>query len=219
MLFPKDEILLDEPAQQAVIRGLRDGQRASWATLYDGYSADLWRYVARLVGSSRDDVADVVQETFLAAAKSARNFDPARGTLWSWLTGIAHHQISLYWRQVSKRSRLQQLIRQQMDDAGLWQTDSDSVQRIWESRELGDLVRATLASLTSDYAFILTAKYLDGFSLDDLAQREGGTVDAMKSKLARARREFRVRFERMTREPAQFLEDLAVNEGSHLSAG
>lgn len=212
--LPKDENLLDEPAQQAVICGLRDGHRASWTALYDGYSTDLWRYVARLVGSSSNDIADVVQETFLAAARSARHFDPGRGTLWTWLTGIAHHQIAQHWRQVGKRARILELAQTQAVEIGRGNFDRDGVRDVWERGELADLIRAALASLSSDYASILIGKYMDELSLEELTQREGGTVDAMKSKLARARREFRVRFERITREPGSVLDDSLTDERS-----
>ena len=200
--------MLDEPDQTAVIRGLRDGQRDAWATLYQAYSADIWRYVARLVGASSADVADVVQETFLAAARSAVRFDPDRGTLWSWLTGIAHHQTSLYWRQSARQSRLRTLaeqgageLRRLLDESG---DDSD----IWERREMADLVRATLASLSGDYATILAAKYLDDFSLEQISRQSGGSVDATKSRLARARREFKLKFEQMSRDPIPALDGI-----------
>ena len=50
-------------------------------------------------------VADIVQESFLAAAATARQFDPDRGTLWSWLAGIAHHRVSAFWRRKVARRR------------------------------------------------------------------------------------------------------------------
>ena len=191
---------MEEPDQQAVIRGLRNGQQDSWTALYDGYSADLWRYVARLIGSSSGDIADVVQETFLAAARSARQFDPERGTLWAWLTGIAHHHVSLYWRQTHKRSRLMELVESRALELSYWIEGRDELIDLWERQELVDLVRATLGQMSADYASVLTAKYLDDQSLDEIAAKDGGSTDAIKSKLARARREFRTRFERITRE-------------------
>ncbi len=202
--------MLDEPDQRAVIRGLRDGHRDAWTALYDGYSTDVWRYVARLIGSSSVDVADVVQETFLAAAKSARQFDAEKGTLWSWLTGIAHHQSAIYWRQINRRSRLFELVQSGAGQLRRWVDESDSTDDVWNQGEMADLVRATLASLSSDYATILAAKYLDEQSLEEIAAQHGGSVDAVKSKLARARREFRSRFERMTREPSIATDGLSV---------
>ncbi len=193
--------MLDEPDQQAVIRGLRLGDRDAWSALYDGYSADIWRYVARLVGAEATAVADIVQETFLAAARSARQFDPQRGTLWAWLSGIAHHQSALYWRQINKVQRLKELVEARADELRRWLETSEAADEPWARLELADAVRGVLADLPADYAALLTAKYLDERTLDELSRESGGTVDAIKSKLARARREFRARMEVLVREP------------------
>ena len=72
---------------------------------------------------------------------------------------------------------------------------------LFDQQELAELVRGVLFDLSADYATLLTAKYLDEQSLDDLAGRFGSSVEAIKSKLARARREFREKFESLTREP------------------
>lgn len=202
--------MLEEPDQQAVIHGLRLGDRNAWSALYDGYSADIWRYVARLVGPETAAVADIVQETFLAAAKSARQFDPQRGSLWAWLSGIAHHQSSLYWRQINKIQRLKELVEAKADQLRHWLETSEPADEPWARLELADAVRGVLADLPADYSALLTAKYLDERTLDELSRESGGTVDAVKSKLARARREFRIRMEALVREPTVRRNDCEV---------
>ena len=192
--------MLDEHDQLAVIRGLRDGSREAWTALYLGYSADVWRYVGRLVGNHGNDVGDVVQETFLAAARAAQQFDSSRGSLWSWLAGIAHHQAAVYWRHAAKPGRLRALVEAGAVELRHWWDGSESAEGLLEKRELTDLVRGVLSDLSADYATLLTAKYLDEQSLDDLARQLGSSVEAIKSKLARARREFRAKFESLTRE-------------------
>ena len=189
--FHETAPLLDEHDQTAVICGLQTGNREAWAALYDGYSTDVWRYVARLVGPEVADVADVVQDTFLAAARSARSFDSGRGSLWGWLTGIAHHHVSLSWRQINKAARLQKLAEAHAGELHRWLDGSEFEPLTLEQSELAELVRGVLAELPSDYAALLTAKYLDELSLDELSRQWGHSVEALKSKLARARREFR----------------------------
>lgn len=191
--------MLDEHDQHVVIRGLREGSREAWSALYRGYSIDVWRYVARLVGPQSADVADVVQETMLAAARSARQFDPSQGTLWSWLAGIAHRQAALAGRRAHRATRVVALAE---SGAVLFRSLSeteDATDTIWERRELAELVRWLLAEMSPEYAGLLTGKYLDELTLEELSQQWGGAIEATKSKLARARREFREQFERVTR--------------------
>lgn len=202
--------MLDESDQQAVVLGLWRGEPGAWSALYDAYSADVWRYVARLVGPESASVADILQETFLAAARTAGTFDPQRGTLWAWLTGIAHHQVAQYWRQISKVQRLQELVQAGGGELHRWLQTTEPADETWQRQELADAVRGVLAELPAEYSMLLTAKYLDDRSLEDLAREAGGSIDAVKSKLARARREFRGRIEGLLRDPALRQRDFEV---------
>src|SRR6187549_239554 len=103
---------MDEQTAREVARGLRDGRPEAWRTLYDAFAERVWRSVARLLGPNAADVADVVQETMLAAARSAATFDPGRGALWLWLWGIARRQVALHFRKQQRHDRLRQ--------AGAW---------------------------------------------------------------------------------------------------
>src|SRR5437667_989782 len=97
--------MLDEQQERLIALGLREGKADAWQALYDAYAERIWRGVARLLGPQSTDVADVVQETMMAAARSARTFDSARGSLWPWLWGIAHNHVALHLRK-QERQRL-----------------------------------------------------------------------------------------------------------------
>jgi len=185
--------LLDEPDQLTVILGLQEGCRDAWARLYDGYSVDVWRYVARLVGNDAA-VWDVVQETLIEAAQSARKFDPARGTLWSWLAGIAHHQVAAHWRRAQGVRALHDRVMSDRADRALATGDNRPASHASETRELVESVRKALAELPAEHAALLVAKYSEDRSLADLSRDWGSSIEATKSKLARARREFKAKF-------------------------
>ncbi len=57
--------------------------------------------------------------------------------------------------------------------------------------ELATLVRATLTEMPQEYEAVLTAKYLDGESVERIASQQHSTVTAVRSRLARARQMFR----------------------------
>src|SRR3954452_14671579 len=98
--------MLDDHHELRIAQGLREGKADAWQALYDAYAERVWRGVARLLGPRSADVADVVQETMLAAARSARTFDPAKGALWPWLWGIARLQVALHYRKQERHDRL-----------------------------------------------------------------------------------------------------------------
>ena len=190
--------MLDEQQELLIARGLREGKNSAWQWLYDAYAERVWRGVARLLGPHSTDVADVVQETMMAAARSAATFNPARGSLWPWLWGIAHNHLALHLRKQERRTRLTQ--------ASAWLGASNGQLLHWlegkepsppaalAAAELGTLVRATLTALPADYALLLTARYLEGETVALIAQREHSSETAVRSKLARARTAFREAF-------------------------
>ena len=154
-----------------------------------------------LIGPNTADVADVVQETMIAAARSARGYDAAKGSLWLWLWGIARLQVALHFRKQQRHDRLKH--------TGDWLAASNGRLSRWldgvdptpadllETAELAAIVRTTLANLPVDYESLLTAKYLDGESIAQIAGRERCTESAVHSKLARAREAFRQAFARI----------------------
>ena len=184
---------MDEELAHRVATGLRSGDPDAWRQLYDAFAERVWRGVARLLGPHPADIADVVQETMLAAARSVRNFDGAKGSLWNWLWGIARTQVALHFRQRRRHDR--------------WKWDAltrpEGTEALHESgieiNEVAEAVRAALGELPAEYEQLLTAKYSDGDSVERIAGRERLTETAVRSKLARARAAFRAAYLRMNR--------------------
>jgi RNA polymerase sigma-70 factor (ECF subfamily) len=192
--------MLDEHQERRIAQGLREGKTEAWQALYDAHAEQVWRSVARLLGPECAEVADVVQETMLAAARSAATFDPKRGTLWMWVSGIARNQAILHLRKQDRRQRL-------VKASGLLAATNGQFLRWLEGKEpsppgalaaaeVAMLVRATLAALPADYGVLLTARYLDDESVAEIALREQGSEVAVRSRLARARQAFREAFAR-----------------------
>ena len=184
-----------------IVQGLRQGNRQAWLDLYELYAEQLWRNVARLMYEDAASVADVVQETFLAGARSAGNFDPRRGSLWTWLWAIAQRQVALHYR---KQKPIAVLAKAQK-----WWNSLNGEKTDWlegrerppadvlESQELATLVRHTLAELQAEYQTLLMAKYVDGATVEQIAKEIDRSPVAIRSKLARARKAFRRVFRRL----------------------
>ena len=199
--------MLDEQQERLIAQGLREGKADAWQALYDAYAERVWRGVARLLGAQSADVADVVQETMMAAARSAVGFDPARGSLWPWLWGIAHNHVALHLRKQEQRHRLTKASAALAASNGQLPLPDALV-----AAELAMLVRAALIDLPVDYGMLLTARYLDGETVAAIAVRERCNEVAVRSRLARARQAFRQAF-------AQYDHDTsAAKEAKHESS-
>jgi RNA polymerase sigma-70 factor (ECF subfamily) len=194
-ILPCESFLPDAFDERAVACGLQRGDREAWTLLYQHHSERVWRYVARLVGPDKTAVSDIVQETFLSAARSARTYDATRGTLAQWLSGIAHRQSALHWRRQSRSTLFAEGV-VPSDWSALWSSEDADPCALMERRETAAAVRCVLTEMDAEAASLLTGKYLDGLSIEDLVRTYGGTTEGVRSKLARARREFKTLFEK-----------------------
>jgi RNA polymerase sigma-70 factor (ECF subfamily) len=193
---------MDQFIHAEIAQGLKQGSCSAWFKLYELYAEQLWRNVARLMYCDPVSVADVVQETFLVAARSARNFDHRRGSLWVWLWTIAQRQVALHYRrEKAKAARVK---------AQQWWCSLDGQKADWidgrekppaevlETDEMATLVRHTLAELPAEYQMLLTSKYIDGVAVEQIAEQISSSSEAVRSKLARARKAFRRVFRKLT---------------------
>ena len=193
---------MDKNTEQEIAQGLQQGDRRAWLRLYEAYAESVWRNISRLTGGERATVADLVQETFIAAARSARNLRPDRGSLWIWLWSIARRQVALYYRRQKPEIMLSPA-RQwwaSLDDEKFDWIDAkaDMPPDILELQELILLVRLTLSELPGDYQTLLLAKYVDNLPVEQIAERIDCSGAAVRSKLARARKACRKAFKRIT---------------------
>jgi RNA polymerase sigma-70 factor (ECF subfamily) len=190
--------MIDEHREREIACGLREGKPEAWHALYDEFAKPIWEAVARQVGPHESDVADIVQETFMAAVRGARQFDGSLGTLGAWLFGIARNHVALHFRKKTRHDRVKREVQANFSLGGQllsWLQDQQAeAGSALESAELAVVVRSALTALPCDYETLLVAKYVDDVSVDELAQADRSTPVAIRSKLARARQAFRETF-------------------------
>jgi RNA polymerase sigma-70 factor, ECF subfamily len=184
-------------SSSADLRAAQRGDRSAIGRLYDQHVDALYAFVYYRVGCDAALAEDVVQETFAIALSRRTDYDPARGSVGSWLTVLSRNAI----RDCVRAHRRSDDLRAAWDriDATLAQTFAAMAERplpadVLERAETRDLVHMAVANLPDQYRTALTRKYVDGESLETLAGELGISVEAAKSLLARARRAFRDTF-------------------------
>ncbi|MBS1119151.1 MAG: polymerase sigma-70 factor, subfamily [Deltaproteobacteria bacterium] len=179
------------------LRAARRGDREAIVRFYDAHVDGLYTFVYYRVGRDTALAEDVVQETFTLALSKQADFDPARGSVGSWLTVLSRNVIRDHLRAHKRSDEL--ATTWDRIDATLAQTFAAMAERplpgeVLERAETRDLVHMAVANLPEQYRNALTRKYVDGESLETLAGELGISVGATKSLLARARRAFRETF-------------------------
>lgn len=181
----------------ADLAAAQGGDREAIGRFYDAHVDGLYAFVFYRVGRDQTLAEDVVQETFTIALAKRASYDPARGSVGSWLTVLSRNVIRDHLRAHRKSDELQQTW--ERVDATLAQVFAAMAERplpgeVLERAETRDLVHMAVANLPDQYRTALTRKYVDGESLESLSRELGISVDATKSLLARARRAFRDTF-------------------------
>jgi RNA polymerase sigma-70 factor, ECF subfamily len=165
-------------------RGLRDavaaGDEAAWRAWYEAEYAPLEGYVLWRCGSLRDLADDVLQDTWLTAVRRVRSFDPAAGSFHGWLRGIAANVLRNHLRARRRRGGRQEPL-----------GDVAKNDPVATNRERAERVAAALAELPERYETVLRMKYLDRWSVAEIAAQTGETEKAVESLLGRARAAFR----------------------------
>ncbi|MBK7534429.1 MAG: sigma-70 family RNA polymerase sigma factor [Myxococcales bacterium] len=173
------------------------GNASALSKLYDEHVDGLYAFVFYRVGGDASLAEDVVQETFTCALRRRDEYDPARGSIASWLSTLSRNVIRDQLRAHRRGDKL----------AASWDQIDQSLGQIFAAlaeaplpgevllrHETRDLVHMAIANLPETYRTALTRKYIDGDSIEQLAASLGLTPDAAKSLLARARRAFREAF-------------------------
>jgi len=164
--------------------------------LLEQHLEPLYAFVHFRLGGRRDEVEDVVQDTFAAALQGIASFD-GRSSLQSWLCGIAKNKLRASRAKTRPRSLEQALEESDPEiDRILAEVAREPLPlQVLERRETRELVGATLSSLPSDYREALLSKYVQGLSTEELAERAGKSTKAAESTLTRARSAFARVFE------------------------
>lgn len=151
----------------------------------------LYEFVHYRLGGDRAAAEDVVQDTMLVALDRLGAFD-GRSTLHTWLCGIAKNKIRAQRRR--RRPVSMEDLLEAADpeiDAILARVDREPLPEwVLERAETQELVGATLSSLPPDYRDALVEKYVEGRSVNEMAQRRGKGAKATESTLHRARLAF-----------------------------
>jgi len=169
---------------------------AALETWFNLHADAVYGFAFYRVGRNADLAAEVTQETFTRALQRLDAFDPDRGAMVSWLCTMSRNCI----RDVLSQRGHKPL-------AAMWDSVDRSLLRLYaeldrtpmsveiaESKETQDLVGMTLANLPLTYRTVLTAKYMDDQSLQQIATDRAISVDAVKGLLKRARKAFKQTF-------------------------
>ena len=173
-----------------LIEKLKSGDSEAVVELYTAYADRIYSLVFNQVDRNRDAAQDIVQETFLAASKSASKFH-GRSKVYTWLYSIAHRKVADFYRRKKREARYQTESSDGHIDPG--SGGEPLVTEIMETEEKNRTIQETLSSLPLHYKEVLILKYVEEMPVAEISQVMGRSPKSVEGLLTRARRELRDR--------------------------
>jgi len=155
--------------------------------LVDKYSEPFLRKARSIVGY-RLEVDDIVQEAFAKIYLNAERFKPVPGASFkSWAYKILIN-VTFTWYGKFKKDRETTVLL----DPDLHEVISDKeTSSVFEKESVRDYVLSVLSRLPNDFSRALSEHFIDGIPQKEIAEREGVTIEAIKTRVHRAKKGFK----------------------------
>lgn len=186
-------------ADEDLMLDLKEGSQSAFAELMTRHRGPIVNFLNRLIGD-RDRAEDLAQEVFLRVYRHAGTYRvTARFT--TWLYTIASNLGKNELRNRARRKNVS------MDDAPRELSQEDyhhgtredflPPDRVTDLKDRKAKVRAAIDSLPEHFRLMLVMRDMEGFSYEEIASMQGLPLGTVKSRINRARLEFKRRVEPM----------------------
>lgn len=167
---------------------LKAGDRAEFARLVDLASGPIYRLGLKMLGTPQD-AEDVLQNTFLKALQSLKNFE-GRSSPLTWLYRIAVNEALMLIRRQKPQVEIAEEPQEEADDlpAPVQLTDWCCLpESDFLSAEAQRALDAAILKLPEKLRVVFLLRDIEGMSIQETSEALGLTETAVKTRLLRAR--------------------------------
>jgi RNA polymerase sigma-70 factor (ECF subfamily) len=156
---------------------IADGDVRAFETIYDRYSAPVYSLAARVTGRRRA-AEEATQEVFLSLWRTARSYDPERGTVRTWLLSVVRNR-SIDWLRRERRHDREV----EIDDAIVGQLEAaERTEEVVAAREDSLHARQLLDSLPTEQRQVIELTYFKGLTQAEIAEQVGVPLGTVKGR-------------------------------------
>lgn len=165
------------PTDGDLVRLMMAGSEDAFGALYERWSASVYRFALHMSGDQHI-AEEVTQDTFMTLVRRPSAFDAGRGSLLSWLLGIA--------RNMTRRALGVAPDEDALDDSQEPASPADILNDLTR-RETIEAVRQAVVSLPAAYREVVVLCDLHEMDYQDAARALECPVGTVRSRLHRAR--------------------------------
>jgi RNA polymerase sigma-70 factor, ECF subfamily len=159
--------------ERQLVLQAQDGNTEAFGQLYDAYMERIYRFVYFRV-EDQQTAEDITSQVFLKAWSNLDRFSFNRTPYLAWLYTIAHNAVIDHYRTRKVTTAL--------DDVQLSQPDhSEAVENDIDLTAEMQSVKTALQALTDDQQKVLTLKFIEGMSNNEIAHQLGKREGAIRA--------------------------------------
>lgn len=170
--------------REETIRKAALGDKRAQGRIFRVYKERVLNFILQRVGRL-EDAEEILQETFVSVFE-ALPFYSGKSSLLTWIGGIAKHEIADFYR----KRKIKTLVFSLFPGLEGFVSEALDPESVFEREEVRVRVKKVLRILSEGYAQVLRLKYIEGFSVRQIAEKLGETEKAIESRLTRARKAF-----------------------------
>jgi RNA polymerase sigma-70 factor, ECF subfamily len=176
------------PSDATLVERLpRDDSGDELRELYRRYAGQLFGFACNALGD-RELAEEVVQDVFARAWRHARDYDPKRASVRTWLYSIARNRVVDARRRAAVRPGVA---------SGGEQESPAELDRTLEQAVLRWQVAAALARLSPEHREVIRMAHYGGLTLREIAEQKGIPLGTVKSRTSYALRSLRLILDEM----------------------
>ena len=178
-------------AEEKLLKSLRNGEDSAYEILVRSYGPQVMAIANRYLRSEAD-AADCFQDTFVAVFQSINSFQK-RSSIRHWVRGVAVNQclMKLRKRQRRREESIEHML-PMFDEYGkrvevASPREKSGIGDSLDVEQVRQIVRESIDRLPENYRLVLLLRDIDGYSTNEVASLVGIKVNAVKTRLHRAR--------------------------------
>lgn len=182
MADPDKDLRMNDVSDDDLIRMYREGDADAFDTLFDRYYTSVYNFALTMLGNMGSS-EEVLQETFLAVARTAKTYTP-RGRFRAWLMRIVRNRCLN--RIESERVRRAVLVQSGLADIRPVANEPLPSENL-EADEQAAIVHAAIAALSDRQREAMTLYAFERMSYGEIADVLETPINTVKTLIHRAR--------------------------------
>lgn len=159
--------------ERQLVLQAQDGNSEAFGQLYDAYMERIYRFVYFRV-EDQQTAEDITSQVFLKAWGNLDRFQFSRTPYLAWLYTIAHNAVIDHYRTRKVTTALDDVQLSQPDHSEVVENDIDLTVEMQS-------VKMALRALTDDQQKVLTLKFIEGLSNNEIARHLGKREGAIRA--------------------------------------